>query len=260
MRVFVIVLLCGLGAAQAARATPGEIHFIQADSIALRQSPDQAAPVLLRLDRGHKLLEFARRGDWVKVAVFGMVGREAWVHRSGIGPEAPGDDGAPPLRTGPVRPAAGPDRPEAEGGSAAGPLFLLRISGSPALKFAGRCRVIGRAGRDRRIDLDGFVPESLRLEAAAVSCRVRKRDFQGRLTVELRADGRHIARAETRAPLNHVIVRSAGPWGRAAGLKGGIGIPAATIGPGAPAGPVPPLTGVKVPPLTGVKVPPLTRP
>ena len=94
------------------------------------------------------------------------------------------------------------------------------VSGSPALKFLGRCRVLDHEGRDKRVDFGGLVPKHVALTGSALSCRVRKEDFFGRLRVALQEQGRVIARAKTTAPFNHVRVRSAGPWGPAAGIRG----------------------------------------
>ncbi len=66
----------------------------------------------------------------------------------------------------------------------------------------------------------GFVPRRLRLEAEAVSCRVRKRDFSGRLTLRLYQDGQVVALRSTAAAFNGVTVRSDGPWGAARGTRG----------------------------------------
>lgn len=212
----IIVLFGGVAGAAAAWASPGDVHFVQAGGARLRQAPDRAAPEILRLGRGQKLLEFERRGAWVRVGVFGMVGREGWISGALIG------------RSDPDRPSAAPEPPPAvvaPPGTAETPRavdFLLRISGTPALAFSGDCQAIGRDGVARRFGLRGHVPDRIAFTATALSCRIRKEDFRGRLRARLWVGGRVIAEAETRAPLQRVTVRSAGPWGDAAGLKGGF--------------------------------------
>lgn len=249
-------------AAPRALATPGDVFYVAAGGAELRASPEAAAPVVLSLDPGRKLIEFERRGVWLRVGIFGAVGREAWIHGSRIAPRPSGQraPALPALTRGPG--AAAPTMPaprgerSGEGGGAA--RFRLQVSGTPAMKFAGGCDLVGADGRLRRRTFAGLVPGRFDFAASAVRCRVRKRDARGRLRVELTRDGGSIARAETRAAFNHVRVQSAGPWGAAAGVRGAIAIRMPAVSPAARGRIVPPLTGRIVPPLTGRIVPPLT--
>jgi hypothetical protein len=79
--LFLSVILVGLALSvpQSGRATPGEVLVPRADGIRLYEAPRSTAQVLQELDRSHRLLEFRREGDWVKVAVFRMVGGRGWV-------------------------------------------------------------------------------------------------------------------------------------------------------------------------------------
>jgi hypothetical protein len=257
-----LALLAMLCAAPRALATPGDVFYVEAGGAELRAAPEAAAPVVLRLDPGRKLIEFERRGVWLRVGIFGAVGREAWIHGSRVAPRPPDRraPSPPALARGPG--AAVPTVPAprgergGEGGGAA--RFRLQVSGTPAMKFAGECDLVGADGRSRRRTFAGLVPGRFDFAASALRCRVRKRDARGRLWVELTRDGRLIARAETRAAFNHVRVQSAGPWGAAAGVRGAIAIRKPIVAPEARGRIVPPLTGPITPPLTGPITPPLT--
>ena len=256
-------------AAPRALATPGDLLYVAAGGAELRASPEAAAPVVLSLDPGRKLIEFERRGVWLRVGIFGAVGREAWIHRSRIAPRSP-DQRAPSLPAlafgpGAATPTVPAPRGERSGEGGGAARFRLQVSGTPAMKFAGGCDLVGADGRLRRRTFAGLVPGRFDFAASAVRCRVRKRDARGRLRVELTRDGGLyqrplvlIARAETRAAFNHVRVQSAGPWGAAAGVRGAIAIRMPAVSPAARGRIVPPLTGRIIPPLTGRIVPPLT--
>ncbi|MCH8809717.1 MAG: hypothetical protein IH993_07800, partial [Proteobacteria bacterium] len=180
-------------AAPRALATPGDVFYVAAGGAELRASPEAAAPVVLSLDPGRKLIEFERRGVWLRVGIFGAVGREAWIHGSRIAPRPP-DQRAPSLpalargpgAAAPTVPAPRGER-SGEGGGAA--RFRLQVSGTPAMKFAGECDLVGADGRSRRRTFAGLVPGRFDFAASAVRCRVRKRDARGRLRVELTRDG-----------------------------------------------------------------------
>lgn len=252
----VLALLATLCAAPRAVATPGDVFYVEAGGAELRAAPEVAASVVLRLDAGRKVIEFERRGLWLRVGVFGAVGREAWIHGARVAPRSPGRWALSPpaLRRGPG--AAAPTLPpvpsgewDGERGGAA--RFRLQVSGTPAMKFAGACDLVGADGRSRRRTFAGLVPGRFDFAASALRCRVRKRDAHGRLRVELTRDGGFIARAETRAAFNHLRVQSAGPWGAAAGVRGAIPTPKLIVSPEARGRIVPPLTGPMTAPLTG---------
>ncbi len=258
--------LTALGAG-AASATPGDILFVEADQASLRAAPEAAAPVILRLKAGRRLLEFERRGAWIRVGVFGAVGKVGWVRRdlaAGREPESVGLD-LLEVRRGPG--AARPDPAPLPTPPATAELpaeFRLVLTGSPALRYSGRCTLIGADGRSRRRKIAGLVRAEIEFLATAILCRVHKQDSRGRLRATLRRAGVLIAEAETTAPFNHVYVRSAGPWGVAKGVRGTVLTrrPRVVQGPSDPI--LPPLAGPIVPPLTGPITPPLagstTRP
>ena len=253
-----LVLLAVLCAAPRALATPGDVFYVEAGGAELRAAPEAAAPVVLRLDAGRKLIEFERRGVWLRVGIFGAVGREAWIHGSRVAPRPPDRraPSPPTLARGPG--AAAPTVPSPRGERAGAARFRLQVSGTPAMKFAGECDLVEADGRSRRRRFAGLVPGRFEFAASALRCWVRKRDARGRLWVELTRDGGLIARAETRAAFNYVRVQSAGPWGAAACVRGAVAIPKLTVSPEARGRIVPPLSGTMVPPLTGPMIPPLT--
>lgn len=254
--------LTALGAAPAA-ATPGDILFVEADEASLRTAPEADAPVILRLKAGRKLIEFERRDAWIRVGVFGAVGKVGWVRRelaAGREPESV-EMNLPEIMRGPG--AARPDlAPVSAPPTTAEPptVFRLALTGSPALRYAGRCSLIGADGQSRRRKIAGLVRTEIEFLATAILCRVHKQDSRGRLRATLRRAGVVIAEAETTAPFNQVYVRSAGPWGVAKGVRGAIVIPRPSVSARSRDYIVPSLTGTLVPPLTGTLIPPLTGP
>ncbi|MCP4330705.1 MAG: hypothetical protein GY791_20110 [Alphaproteobacteria bacterium] len=141
--------------------------------------------------------------------------------------------------------------------------FTLEIGGSPALAFTAECEGVLGDGTEISETFDGLVPDSLIFDGAAIRCRIKKKDFRGKLWAEIVEGGRVIASAETLNPLNWVSVRSAGPWGDAAGQEGNLRVlipKRRSIQPLPPENRrlPPPLSGTIVPPLSGKTVPPFT--
>lgn len=213
----------------------------------LRAEPNEASTALVALDRGRRLVEFERRGAWLRVLVMGAVGLEGWVSRDALASAevaAPGgaDDGRE-VGTG----SGAAEEP-------APPPFVLAVTGSPALRFSVRCRQVGSSGRERSVTAEGSVPQTFRFAGRAVSCLVSKDDARGRLQVRLTHAGTTIAARETAAAYNYVRVRSDGPWGDAGSLRGAI--PQVQFLPELRGGG----RGETVPPLRGPIVPPLRQP
>ena len=261
----VVLVLTALGAG-AALATPGDILFVEAEAAPLRAAPEATAPVILRLEAGRRLIEFERRGAWVRVGVFGAVGKAGWVRQNLAAEREPENAGLDPpeIKRGPG--AARPDPtplpapPTAAPSDAAAGAFRLALTGSTALRYAGTCSLIGTDGRSRRRKIAGLLRAEIEFLATAILCRVHKQDSRGRLRATLRRAGVLVAEAETTAPFNHVYVRSAGPWGVAKGVRGAVLNRRPNVGPG-PRNPiVPPLTVPIIPPLTVPIVPPFTVP
>ncbi len=261
--------LTALGAGTTS-ATPGDILLVEAGEAPLRAAPAATARVILRLKAGRRLLEFERRGAWIRVGVFGTIGKAGWVRQDLTAGREPVSTALvpPEILRGPG--AAEPDLapPPAPPTTAEAPAnFRLALTGSVALSYAGACDLIDPDGRSRRRKLAGLVRTEFEFLASAILCRIHKQDSRGRLRATLRRAGVLIAEAETTAPFNHVYVRSIGPWGVAKGVRGAVLArrhssaapePRHLILPPLTGTLVPPLTGTLVPPLTGILVPPLT--
>ncbi len=244
-----LTLLFGLAAATGAGAAPGELHTTAKDRVNLRQAPNTGAPIVMRLERGRKLLELSGRGEWVKVGVFRAVGKVGWVHRSLLAPVVRATK--PAAVEPPPPPPPPPDRI----------VFVLELSGSPAMAYVGNCRLGGRDGGERKVSLRGLIPKRYEFRGDFLSCRVQKFDALGRLKARLYANGKRVAYATTAAPYNWVGVRGDGPWGRASGWRGtqrlAIIRDAEVLGAARSRDSVPPFSSPIVPPLSGAIIPPL---
>ena len=91
MLVFLLAAVRPLG------ASPGAEFTVSGSGVALRAQPRETATALLALTPEHLLVEFKRRGDWVRVGVYREVGAFGWV---------PADQLVPAPRPSPERPDA----------------------------------------------------------------------------------------------------------------------------------------------------------
>ena len=198
-----LVFAVGLGAASAATAAPGEIHYVQPEGASARAEPRADSPALVRLDRGTKLLEFGRAGAWVRVGLTHLVGKDGWIEAAQLGRRPPGR--APSVPKGKPEPATPIQKV-----MPAIKTYVLEVSGSPGLDFQSICRVITERAEMGRVELEGSTPDSYSFEALAASCVVRKGHMRGRLEVGLSADDELIATASTAAAFGQVKVRSRG--------------------------------------------------
>jgi hypothetical protein len=209
-----LVLVFLVTAVQPLHAAPGAEFAVKAAGVVLRAQPRETANGLLTLNPQHRLVEFERRGDWVRVGVFREVGAFGWV---------PAEDLVPLPRAVPQT-APAPEVPP-PGAEPPAPLFLLLIDGTPALLFRGSCTLFDAGGAPRTVELSGHVPRSYRFDGAALDCRLRKWDAVGRFRIRLFQGERLLAERLTSGPFNQIWVRSAGPWGAAhAILRGGLAI------------------------------------
>ena len=214
MLLFGLVLL----AATAANATPGDTLYVQRQAANLYQTPTLDAPVIKQLGRGHKLKEFRRQGSWVKVIVYGEIGKEGWIRNSDVGLDDPGaisGQSAEP-ETRPIGAPAGPTKPKTKPESA--PPFVLSMKGI-ATRFRANCVIINQTGDKIRRTLSDTVPKAYSFDAKAISCWVRNTGQAGILLVRLKKGTRVIAGNSAREWLGYVKVRSRGPWGRAYSQK-----------------------------------------
>lgn len=215
-----LVLLTGLAllTATGADGTPGDTLYVQDIGVNVYEAPSVDAPVVMRIDRGRKLKELRRRGAWVKVIIYGELGRDGWIQGFDAGPQIPGDDSPKRQKTETeqTRVPAQPVKPKTK--RTADTQFLLVVTGV-ARTFRANCRIITKAGGRDRLKFAGSVPKTYLLYAKAVSCDVRKAGELGRLRVQLRHRGRIVASHSTTRSFGSVDVRSAGPWGRARALR-----------------------------------------
>ncbi len=160
VRAAVLALLLSVGIATAAAAAPGDILYIQGKTASVHQDPSKSAPVLIQLNRGHKVMEIERQGAWVRIRMFHTI-KKGWVRSSLLDPRFPGETAAAPASPKPtpedIRPVE----------------FLLEIRGRPARKFEARCRIITETGDEIRSRMSGTVPKLYKIEAKAVWCKVR---------------------------------------------------------------------------------------
>ena len=205
MLVFLLAAVRPLG------ASPGAEFTVSGSGVALRAQPRETATALLTLTPEHLLVEFKRRGDWVRVGVYREVGAFGWV---------PADQLVPAPRPVPVAVTPEPLPPVPR------PLIaplLMEITGTPAVDIKGTCTLLGPPGSERRVKLVSQIPKSYSFKAAAVDCRMRKNDFFGRMRIRLYREGVLLAGRTINGPFNQIWIRSAGPWGGArAILRGGL--------------------------------------
>jgi hypothetical protein len=202
-----LLLLLGL-AWRPAQASPGEEFAVKSAGVALRAEPTETAEVVMTLTPANRLVEFERRGGWVRVGVFRQVGAFGWVAAADLVPMPRAPTPAP-------QPAPTPE-PRV-------PPFLLKVDGTGAIQFQGTCILVAAGGAERTVTVSGAIPRSYSFDATMVSCWVRKWDYFGRMRLRLYRQGRIVAELDTSGPYNLVWIRSNGPWGPArALLRGGL--------------------------------------
>ncbi len=202
----------GLGVG-AAGAAPGEQFAVKAAGVVLRAEPRGDAEAVMTLTPEHRLVEFERRGGWVRVGVFREVGAFGWVAAADL--EVVPRDVPPQTPPAPVEPTSP--------GPGAAPPYLLAIGGTPAVQYRGTCILVGADGSERTVPISGSIPYSYRLVSETASCWVRKWDYFGRMTTRLSRGERVLAELTTSGPFNLIWIRSDGPWGPArALLRGGL--------------------------------------
>ncbi len=78
----------GLALATNAYGGPGQRYHVRMDGTKVYQAPSTTAPVIMQLNKGDRVLEWRRQGQWVKVSRFGAVGKDGWVRISRLRTEA----------------------------------------------------------------------------------------------------------------------------------------------------------------------------
>ena len=94
MRNVLYGLLLFLALGSASNAAPGDVLYVQASAVNVRQFPSLEAEVLTRLNRGSKVVEVRREGDWIRVRNDQLNGAEGYVHGSLLRSAPPSDDRA----------------------------------------------------------------------------------------------------------------------------------------------------------------------
>jgi hypothetical protein len=106
------------------------------------------------------------------------------------------------------------------GAPAAAAEFRLIVAGTPGLTLDGDCTVMTSQSTVEHERFRIQSPKTYAISGTALSCTLRKTDPSGRVMISLQQDGRLVAQAETALAYDWVEVRSAGPWGRASGMRG----------------------------------------
>jgi hypothetical protein len=200
-----------LGGAAGVGASPGQTHIISVEGAALRAAPESGAELVRTLDNASRVKELRRQGPWIKVLVFGAIGLEGWIHEASLQPETGRETGGASVEEGDP-PEAQEQRPRTRQ-----PRFTLEVSGRQQ-PFRAGCTIFDARGESRRWRYEGRSPARLRLDGAALRCRVdRLSQHAGLLTVALHERGTPLPLAQnrTQSTFGCVRLRSDGPWGRA---------------------------------------------
>lgn len=155
VRAAVLALLLSVGIATAATAAPGDILYIQGKTASVHQDPSKSAPVLIQLNRGHKVMEVERQGSWVRIQMFHTI-KKGWVPSSLLAPRFPGETAAAPASPKPPVPRV----VERE--------FLIEVMGFTG-PFKGVCRIRTVDGDTRLVRLKGSVPKAFLIKAAQLN-------------------------------------------------------------------------------------------
>ena len=79
-----------------ASSAPGDTLFVQGNIVNMREGPSTSEPVVLKLEKGHELVEFQTMGEWVEVGASRTDGKTGWIHSSLIGSDFSGGSTAAP--------------------------------------------------------------------------------------------------------------------------------------------------------------------
>lgn len=81
----IIATIFGILIASHVFAAPGDILYVHGDVVNMREGPSTSSGIVLKLQKGHKLVEFQRKGKWVEVGADRTGGKSGWIHSSLIG-------------------------------------------------------------------------------------------------------------------------------------------------------------------------------
>ncbi len=213
--MWIFIAVFTLSFSSAANATPGDILIARENGVEVYEAPNYAAQVLITLDEGRKLKELKREGPWIKVIIYGELGKDGWVYGSRVAPESAVTEEA-------SQPDVSADESEGQAAISPGPEFILVIRGTPRQQFRARCQTVYRQRSRKTISFAGRLPNTYAIEGNAVRCRVRRlARYAGTLGVTLYQHGRSkpLGAAQTSATNGCVSVRSKGRWGFAWGKR-----------------------------------------
>ena len=71
-------------------AATGDVLYVHGDVVNMRSGPSTDSEIVIQLNKGHKLLEFRRTGDWVEVGADRTGGKSGWIHSALIGKDFKG--------------------------------------------------------------------------------------------------------------------------------------------------------------------------
>ncbi len=212
--IFLVAFVMSISSA--ANATPGDILTAREDGVEVYDAPSSAAQILMTVEEGRKLKELKREGLWVKVIIYGEIGKDGWVHSSSVAPESAGTEKV-------TKPDVSADVSKEQAETSLGPQFILAITGTPQQQFRARCKSVGRGRTTTEKTFVGQFPITYVIEGNAVSCRVRRTSqYGGWLRVKLykQESSKPLGAAQTRARNGCISVRSKGRWGKAWGVEG----------------------------------------
>ncbi len=197
----------------AANGTPGDILVTREDQVDVYDAPSYAAQVLITVEEGRKLKELRREGLWVKVLIFGEIGKDGWVHSASVVPENAGTENV-------TEPVVSASEPKEQAETLLGPQFIFAITGTPQQQFRARCQKIDHEGVRTSVRFEERSPSTYIIEANAVRCRIHRiSTHAGTLRATLHQQGRSepLGVAQTSTVKGCIHVRSTARWGVAWG-------------------------------------------
>lgn len=91
MRYVLYGALLILAFSSASEAAPGDVLLVQANEVNVRQFPSLEATVLTRLNRGSRVVEVRREGDWIRIRSERPDRVQGYVHGSLLRPASSSD-------------------------------------------------------------------------------------------------------------------------------------------------------------------------
>ena len=81
----VMVLSAAFLAISQCWAEPGDTLYVQKSLAVVHTGPGTSHSVLLKLGKGHELIELYRQGEWINVGIARTGGKDGWIHASLVG-------------------------------------------------------------------------------------------------------------------------------------------------------------------------------